>query len=59
MDQGFVAGIGNIYSDEILFDAGLAFERTVDSLTPEETRRLYDSIHKILNAAVAGTAAPR
>ena len=27
MDQKFVAGIGNIYSDEILFAAGLRYDR--------------------------------
>ena len=28
MDQKFIAGIGNIYSDEILFEAGLRWDRT-------------------------------
>ena len=29
MDQQFVAGIGNLYSDEILFAAGLRYDRPV------------------------------
>ncbi len=41
MDQKFLAGIGNIYSDEILFNAGLRWDRMSDSLSPEEIRRLY------------------
>ena len=41
MDQKFVAGIGNIYSDEILFGAGLRWDRTTESLTSQEVRRLY------------------
>ena len=32
MDQKFVAGIGNIYSDEILFAAGLRYDRQSNSL---------------------------
>ena len=27
MDQKFIAGIGNVYSDEILFQAGLKWDR--------------------------------
>jgi formamidopyrimidine-DNA glycosylase len=38
MDQKFVAGIGNIYSDEILFNAGLRYDRSSDSLTSQEVR---------------------
>src|SRR5207248_3334236 len=33
MDQRFVAGIGNIYSDEALFEAGLRFARPAGSLS--------------------------
>ena len=32
MDQEFVAGIGNMYADEILFAAGLRYDRAADSL---------------------------
>ena len=35
MDQKFMAGIGNIYSDEILFTAGLRWDRMSDSLSPK------------------------
>ena len=41
MDQKFIAGIGNIYSDEILWGAGLRWDRMSDALTAEEVRRLY------------------
>ena len=34
MDQKFLAGIGNIYCDEILFGAGLRWDRMSDSLSP-------------------------
>jgi formamidopyrimidine-DNA glycosylase len=38
MDQEFVAGIGNMYADEILFAAGLRYDRLSDSLSSPEVR---------------------
>jgi len=52
MDQKFIAGIGNIYSDEILFHAGLRFDRTSDSLSPQEVRRLFRAVIEVLQEAV-------
>lgn len=52
MDQKFIAGIGNIYSDEILFDAGILPWRQVKTLTEEEIKKLYQSMKKILNQAI-------
>ena len=52
MDQKFVAGIGNIYSDEILFAAGLRYDRPSDSLSAQEVRRLYRSMVETLTEAV-------
>lgn len=52
MDQKFLAGIGNIYSDEILWGAGLRWDRMSDSLTPEEVRRLYRAVVETLQEAV-------
>jgi len=52
MDQKFLAGIGNIYSDEILWGAGLRWDRQSDSLSPEEIRRLYRAMMEILQEAV-------
>jgi formamidopyrimidine-DNA glycosylase len=53
LDQKLIAGIGNIYADEILFDAGLHPERTGGSLTEEERGRLYQSIRQILAKGIA------
>jgi formamidopyrimidine-DNA glycosylase len=52
MDQKFLAGIGNIYSDEILWGAGLRWDRMSDSLTAQEVRRLYRSMMETLQDAV-------
>lgn len=53
MDQRFVAGIGNIYSDEILWEAGLRHDRGSDTLSGQEVRRLYRSMVEVLSEAVA------
>ena len=52
MDQKFIAGIGNIYSDEILHHAGLRYDRMSDELRPEEVRRLYRAVVEVLQDAV-------
>ncbi len=52
MDQQFIAGIGNIYSDEILFASGVRPTRRVKTLTGEEIKRIFQKIKKILKEAV-------
>ena len=52
MDQTFIAGIGNIYADEILFGAGLRYDRLSDSLSTQEIRRLYRSLVETLHDAI-------
>ncbi len=52
MDQKFLAGIGNIYSDEILHHAGLRWDHMSDSLRPEEVRRLYRAVVEVLQDGV-------
>ena len=44
LDQSVIAGIGNIYSDEILFAAGIHPARRAETLTPEEWGRLAAAI---------------
>ena len=52
MDQEFVAGIGNMYADEILFAAGLRYDRLSNSLSSQEVRRLYRAMVETLAEAV-------
>ena len=52
MDQKFVAGIGNIYSDEILFGAGLRYDRSSETLSSQEVRRLYRAMVETLQEAI-------
>lgn len=52
MDQSIIAGLGNIYSDEILFAAGLRYDRMSDTLSTQEIRRLYRSLVETLHDAI-------
>jgi formamidopyrimidine-DNA glycosylase len=52
MDQKFVSGLGNIYSDEVLFAAGLRQDRMSDSLSSQEVRRLYRAIREVVQDAI-------
>lgn len=53
LDQTKVAGIGNIYADEALYRARIHPERTADSLTGPEWKRLHAAIVDTLTEAVA------
>ncbi len=48
LDQHFLAGLGNIYVDEALWDAGLHPTRSSEKVTESEARRLHRSIRKVL-----------
>ncbi len=52
MDQKFISGLGNIYSDEVLFAAGLRYDRLSDSLSSQEVRRLYRAMQEVLQDAI-------
>lgn len=52
MDQTVIAGIGNIYSDEILFEAKIRPLKEAPRLTLAELKRIYQAIKKILKKAV-------
>jgi formamidopyrimidine-DNA glycosylase len=53
LDQKKVAGIGNIYADEILFASGILPSRSADSLKPAEIKRLFVYAEKIIEKAIA------
>ena len=52
MDQAFVAGVGNIYADEALWEARLHPLRSAASLKPADEGRLYRALRRILFEAV-------
>lgn len=52
MNQNIIAGIGNIYSDEILFEAKIHPLKNVQKLEQEDLKKIYQAIKKILRRAV-------
>jgi formamidopyrimidine-DNA glycosylase len=52
VDQQFLSGIGNCYSDEICFHAGIIPKRDLNELSSSEQKQLYESIHFVLNDAL-------
>ncbi|TKJ30171.1 MAG: DNA-formamidopyrimidine glycosylase [Chloroflexi bacterium B3_Chlor] len=48
LNQSLIAGIGNTYADEILFDGHIAPTRQASSLSDKELQRLHSSIVDIL-----------
>ena len=57
MDQKVLAGIGNIYADEILFQARIHPVRPASTLSKDEVGRLHAAIGEILNEAIAAEGA--
>lgn len=51
-DPSSFVGIGDIYADEILFDAGLRYDRVASELTTMEVRRLHRSLVGVLHDAI-------
>jgi len=52
MDQSIIAGIGNIYSDEMLHRAHLLPTRTPKSLTTQETKLLFVAMKEVLRKGI-------
>lgn len=52
LDQRFLAGLGNIYADEVLHRAGVHPARPAGSLTPEEVKRIRGAIRPVLEAGL-------
>jgi len=48
LDQGFIAGLGNIYTDEVLFRSGIRPDRPCGSLDRDRVRVLRSSIGSVL-----------
>lgn len=52
LDQHVLAGMGNIYVDESLFQAGISPERGVGTLSEEEIIKLHQAIQCVLQAGI-------
>jgi len=54
LDQRRIAGIGNIYADEMLFEARIHPEKPASSLRADAVERLYKAMQNVLSLAIAG-----
>lgn len=53
LDQSVIAGIGNIYADEICFALGMHPERKINTLRKKDFERLIIETRRILNGAIS------
>ncbi len=53
MDSAVVVGVGNIYANEALWQAGIHPRRPAGDLAPPELVRLVEAIRQVLQAAIA------
>lgn len=53
LDQSFIAGVGNIYADEALHDAGIRPTRISNSLSESESKALHTAIQKVLKLGIS------
>lgn len=51
-DNSIIIGLGDVYSDEILFEASLRYDRISSSLNTQEVRRFFRAVVTVLNDAV-------
>lgn len=58
MDQGTMAGIGNVYSDEILFQAGIHPRTKINALDGEALEELFHEMKDVLQEAISCEARP-
>ncbi len=53
MDQDIIAGIGNEYSDEILFQAGINPEHSLSDLSYAQLKKMYTAMKSVLKYFIA------
>lgn len=58
MDQHSIAGIGNYYSDEILYQCRIHPKRKLDTLEKSDYRKIYRKMRSILETAIDKNAEP-
>lgn len=57
MDQSRLAGIGNVYADEILFQSGIRPDRKAAGLSEKQSGTIYRKMHHVLKTATERIAA--
>ncbi len=57
-DQTAIAGLGNVYADEILFQSRIHPRTSASRLSSEQLRRLFGALHEVLDTAIGVRANP-
>jgi formamidopyrimidine-DNA glycosylase len=52
LDQRIIAGLGNIYADEVLIRAGIHPRRPANTLTVDDVGRIHDAVRPVLEAGI-------
>ncbi|WP_028980984.1 Fpg/Nei family DNA glycosylase [Sporocytophaga myxococcoides] len=52
MDQSLISGIGNVYADEILFQAGIHPESKGSRIPEDKIKKLFSTMNKVLKTAI-------
>lgn len=52
LEQSLIGGIGNTYTDEALFLAGIHPRRRASTLSPEDAVRLHDAVVRVMHEAI-------
>lgn len=58
MNQHVLAGLGNVYSDEVLFQSGIHPKRKVTDLTNKEIEALHEAMKSVLRQTIRYKADP-
>ncbi|MFP4377597.1 MAG: Fpg/Nei family DNA glycosylase [Spirochaetales bacterium] len=58
MNQKYICGLGNVYTDEILYHSGIHPERKSDGLSEDEVSTLYEAMHEVVAIAIEHKADP-
>ncbi len=53
LDQTFIAGLGNIYVDEVLFRSGVHPSRPANALKPKQVRTILEYVPRVLADGIA------
>lgn len=56
LDQHLIAGLGNLYADEVLFQAGICPKARLNSLAEDRLEKLFKCIQIVLNTAISAQA---
>jgi len=58
MNQQIIAGLGNIYTDEVLFQAGIMPDKKTSDLKDDDLKHLYQQMISVIETAIEKSAQP-